>query len=229
MQNKVLIVEDEENLLFGLKLNFELENYLVETAENGRNALEKILNNNFDLIVLDVMLPEMDGFTVCEKARENGVLTPIIFLTAKSNSLDKINGLKIGADDYLTKPFSLEELLLRSKNILKRSVKSIANDINHFEFDGNKINFSTYEVINFKGEKDALSKKEVELLRLLISKKNEVVSRDEILDAIWADNALPTPRTIDNFILTFRKLFEKNPKEPEHFHSIRGVGYKFVC
>ena len=229
MYNKVLIIEDEDDLLSGLKLNFELENYLVETAESGAEGLEKILNNSFDLIILDVMLPEMDGFTVCEKAREKGVITPIIFLTAKSNNLDKINGLKLGADDYLTKPFSLEELMLRAKIILKRSVKTIANDLNNFEFEGNRINFSTYEVINYRGEIDSLSKKEVELLRLLISKKNEVVSRDEILDAIWADHALPTPRTIDNFILTFRKLFEKNAKEPQHFHSIRGVGYKFVC
>lgn len=224
----IFLAEDEENLADTIKLNLELDNYFVETASNGSKALDQILNHRYDLIILDVMLPEMDGFTICEQLRKKGNNTPVLFLTAKGTSTDKIMGLKIGGDDYMTKPFNLEEFLLRVKNLIKRNSKLFENELNEYSFGENHINFITFEVSNFRNEKETLSKREIDLLKVLILKKNEVISRDDILDLLWKDSALPTPRTIDNFILTFRKLFEENPKEPKHFHSIRGVGYKFT-
>lgn len=224
---RVFIAEDEENILSALKLNLDLEGYTVFVADNGKKALSILKQSVFDLIILDVMLPEIDGFTICENIRALGIDTPVMFLTAKGSSEDKIRGLKIGADDYLTKPFVLEELLLRVKNILKRNA-SETPDIKHFEFENCEINFETYEIIDVQGRKERISKRELELLKLLIQNKGKVVSREEILDKLWKDENLPTPRTIDNYILTFRKLFEHNPKEPKHFHSIRGVGYKFT-
>jgi two-component system alkaline phosphatase synthesis response regulator PhoP len=151
---------------------------------------------------------------------------PIIFLTAKDTSLDRINGLKKGADDYLTKPFHLEELLLRVNNLIKRSSKSSENVLKIYTFGNNKINFTTFVAETINGSFN-LTKKEVKLLKLLIDRKDEVVSRQQILQSVWGYDVYPSTRTIDNFILSFRKYFEKNPREPKHFLSIRGVGYKF--
>lgn len=229
MYIKVLLVEDEEHLAQSIQLNLELEGYTVTQVSDGKLALNVALSKKFDVIVLDVMLPSMDGFSICEQIRANHIDTPVLFLTAKGNSTDKIKGLKVGADDYLTKPFELEEFLLRVKNLLKRTGAGIAqNDLSSYSFDGNTIHFNSYGVQTHDGQTLSLSKREMELLKILIAKKNEVVSRDEILDKLWKDDALPTPRTIDNFILTYRKLFEHNSREPKHFYSIRGVGYKFV-
>lgn len=223
---RILLVEDEENIREVVKLNLELEDYEVITSANGKDALKKIEEQHFDLLILDVMLPDVDGFQICEQVRLSNMEVPIIFLTAKDTSLDRINGLKKGADDYLTKPFHLEELLLRVNNLIKRSSKSPENTPKVYTFGNNKINFITFEAQTDKGNFN-LTKKEVKLLKLLIDRKNEVVSRQQILQSVWGYDVYPSTRTIDNFILSFRKYFEENPREPKYFLSIRGVGYKF--
>jgi two-component system alkaline phosphatase synthesis response regulator PhoP len=223
---RILLVEDEENIREVVKLNLELEEYEVITSDNGKDALKKIEEQHFDLLILDVMLPDVDGFQICEQVRLSNMEVPIIFLTAKDTSLDRINGLKKGADDYLTKPFHLEELLLRVNNLIKRSSKSPENTPKIYTFGNNKINFITFEAETDNGSFN-LTKKEVKLLKLLIDRKNEVVSRQQILQSVWGYDVYPSTRTIDNFILSFRKYFEENPREPRHFLSIRGVGYKF--
>jgi len=175
------------------------------------------------------MLPEMNGFDVCEQIRKENSKVPILFLTAKGSSSDKIQGLKLGADDYLTKPFNLEELLLRIQILVKRGSqqKETEKTIESYTFGNNMVNFITYEITGVSG-KSEISKKEIALLKLLIERKGEVVSREEILDSVWGKDAYPSSRTIDNYILAFRKYFEKNQREPVHFHSIRSVGYKFT-
>jgi two-component system alkaline phosphatase synthesis response regulator PhoP len=225
----VLIVEDEENLQEALKLNLELEGYEITCAENGAIALKKVDEGYFDLIILDVMLPEIDGFDVCETIRLRNIDTPILMLSARSGSSDRVTGLKRGADDYLTKPFNLEELLLRIEKLIDKNRKLQVNSNigDQYDFGANRIDFKAQIASNAKGEQISLSKKEVMLLKLLIEYKNEVVSREKILQAVWGYQVFPTTRTIDNFILSFRKYFEPDPREPKHFHSVRGVGYKF--
>jgi two-component system alkaline phosphatase synthesis response regulator PhoP len=225
----ILIVEDEENLQEALKLNLELEGYDITCAENGAIALKKVEEGYFDLIILDVMLPEIDGFDVCESIRLQNIDTPILMLSARSGSSDRVTGLKRGADDYLTKPFNLEELLLRVDKLIEKNRKlQVSSTIgDQFTFGGNAIDFKAQTAVNSRGENLSLSKKEVMLLKLLIEYKNEVVSREKILQSVWGYQVFPTTRTIDNFILSFRKYFEPDPREPKHFHSVRGVGYKF--
>jgi two-component system, OmpR family, alkaline phosphatase synthesis response regulator PhoP len=227
---QILLVEDEEHLLKIIQLNLELEGYFVTPAVTGIEALKEFRKKNFDVILLDVMLPEMNGFDVCEEIRKENKNVPILFLTAKGSSEDKIQGLKLGADDYLTKPFNLEELLLRIQILIKRSsnTKSTSSTPDTFKFGPNEINFITYEIKGINGEKTEITKREIALLKLLIERKGEVVSREEILDKVWGTDVYPSSRTIDNYILAFRKYFEKNQREPEHFHSVRGVGYKFT-
>jgi two-component system, OmpR family, alkaline phosphatase synthesis response regulator PhoP len=231
MMNKlsILVVEDEENLQEALKLNLELEGYEVTAANTGSMALKKVENEYFDLILLDVMLPELDGFDVCEHIRLKNIETPILMLSARSGSADRVLGLKKGADDYLTKPFNLEELLLRVEKLINKSRKMQERSSlgDSFSFGGNTIDFKAQSAVNAKGEQFSLSKKEVMLLRLMMEYRNEVVSREKILQAVWGYQVFPTTRTIDNFILNFRKYFEEDPREPRHFHSVRGVGYKF--
>ena len=224
---RILLVEDEENIRDVVKLNLEMENYEVITSGNGKEALKIIDEQYFDLLILDVMLPDLDGFQICEQVRLTNMEVPIIFLTAKDTSMDRINGLKKGADDYLTKPFHLEELLLRVNNLIKRSSKSPENTPEIFIFGKNKINFITFEAECTNGNFN-LTKKETKLLKLLIDRKNEVVSRQQILQSVWGYDVYPSTRTIDNFILSFRKYFEENPRSPKYFLSIRGVGYKFT-
>lgn len=228
-KKQILLVEDEENLLKTIRLNLELEGYLVTTATNGIEALKEFRKGDFNLIILDVMLPEMNGYDVCEQIRKENATVPVLFLTAKGSSSDKIQGLKLGADDYLTKPFNLEELLLRIQILVKRGSPQKESDksIELYSFGENMINFVTYEIRGTNG-KTEISKKEIALLKLLIERKGEVISREEILDSVWGKDAYPSSRTIDNYILAFRKYFEKNQREPIHFHSIRGVGYKFT-
>jgi two-component system, OmpR family, alkaline phosphatase synthesis response regulator PhoP len=230
MPVKILLVEDEEHLLNTIKLNLELEGYDVLPASDGNKAIEVFRKGKPDLVVLDVMLPGMSGLDVCRIIRQENDQVPVLFLTAKGTSYDKVYGLKLGADDYLTKPFDLEEFLLRVQILLKRRAR--ISDPGAvpvvYKFGNSEINFLTYEIIDVKGEKRELSKREVQLLRLLIERKNEVVSRDTILEEIWGVDSYSTSRTIDNYILAFRKYFEHNPKEPRYFHSVRGVGYKFT-
>ena len=230
MDQRILLIEDEENLIEVIKMNLELEGYEVETAITGSKALKKVKEQRFNLIILDVMLPEIDGFTICEKIRLSDVDTPILFLTAKDTSQDKIKGLKVGADDYLTKPFNLEELLLRVKVLVRHSVRGKKEEIKMktYHFGPNEINFVTFRAKGVDGKEVPLTKKEVSLLKLLIDKKDTVVSREQILQYVWGYDVFPTTRTIDNFIHSFRKYFEQNPSEPVYFHSVRGVGYKFT-
>jgi two-component system alkaline phosphatase synthesis response regulator PhoP len=227
---RILLVEDEEHLLEVIKLNLELEGYKVTTAVNGTSAVKIFKQERFNLVVLDVMLPEMDGFHVCEAIRLTNTSVPILFLSAKNTYEDKIMGLKRGADDYMTKPFNLEEFLLRVKALIKRGMnkeeKLALNDV--FRFDGFEVNFLTYEITAKDQKKIRLTKKEIMLLKLLIERKNEVVSREQILETVWGYDIYPSTRTVDNFILSFRKYFEKDPKQPKYFFSIRGVGYKFL-
>ena len=223
---RILLVEDEENIRELVKLNLELENFEVVATENGRDALKLSAGQHFDLILLDVMLPEMDGFQVCEQIRLSDLQTPIIFLTAKEGSNDRIQGLKYGADDYIVKPFVFEELLLRINNLLKRSARTPENTATVFSFGNNQINFITFEAMGNEGH-FILTKKEAMLLKLLIDRKNQVVSRQQILQSVWGYDVYPSTRTIDNFILKFRRNFEVDTREPVHFHAIRGIGYKF--
>lgn len=230
MSTRILLVEDEQSLLETIKLNLELEGYKVQSASDGKKALKAFKQERFDLIILDVMLPEMDGFTVCEAIRLENQQVPILFLTAKHSSADRINGLKIGGDDYLTKPFNLEELLLRVQILLKRSNFTVdtKQSINNFTFDDFSINFTEMTVLTPESKTINLTKKENALLKLLIERKNEVVSREHILETVWGYDIYPSTRTIDNFIVSFRKYFEADPSNPKHFHSVRGVGYKFI-
>ncbi|MFN0276913.1 MAG: response regulator transcription factor [Chitinophagales bacterium] len=229
MLYRILVVEDEDHIRENLKLNLELENYEIVAVPDGAKALKAFKEQRFNLVILDVMMPEMDGFDVCEQMRLEDMDTPILFLTAKDTSQDKIKGLKTGGDDYMTKPFNLEELLLRVKILLKRSAKTISatSEFSEYAFGDNKINFVTYDAEGVGGTVK-LTSKELKLLKLLIDRKNEVVSRQHILQTVWGYDVFPSTRTIDNFILAFRKYFEKDPKEPKFFHSIRGVGYKFT-
>ncbi len=228
MNSRILLVEDEENLLKTIRLNLQLEGYEVICAIDGASAVRIFESGGFDLIILDVMLPLLDGFMVCELIRKKDKDIPVLFLTAKSTGEDKIRGLRIGGDDYMTKPFNLEEFLLRVEILLRRSSKKEKSILlDEFSFGKNNINFITFVAIGVNGT-ISLSKRELELLKLLIERKGEVVSRDEILEKLWGNDAFPTSRAIDNYILSFRKYFEINVRTPIHFFSIRGVGYKFV-
>jgi two-component system alkaline phosphatase synthesis response regulator PhoP len=226
----LLLVEDEENLRETLKLNLELEGYEVTTVTTGIDALQVIKKEYFDLLILDIMLPEMDGIAVCENIRLQNNEVPILFLSARNTGLDRIEGLKKGGDDYMTKPFNLEELLLRIDKLVTKSKKlKVRTPINEiYTFGKCKIDFTGLIAKDKDGKTIELSKKEIALLKLLIEHKNEVVSREHILQAVWGYNVYPTTRTIDNFILNFRKYFEKDTRSPKHFHSVRGVGYKFT-
>jgi two-component system alkaline phosphatase synthesis response regulator PhoP len=228
-QPRILLVEDESHFLEAITLNLELEGYEVIQAVDGKQGYKYFKSAKFDLVILDLMLPHIDGLTLCKNIRLENTHVPIIMLTAKGSNQEKVEGLKSGADDYITKPFNLEEFLLRVQSLLRRSSSgTIKNSVPDIITIGNKtINFLTYEVNGANAEVVVLSKKEVQLLKLLVDKENEVVSRDTILEEIWGYEIYPTARTIDNFILNLRKYFEENPKEPKHFHSIRGVGYKF--
>lgn len=224
-KQKILIVEDEENILDTLKLNLDLEGYLLETAEDGEEALTKFKSFQPDLIVLDVMLPKKSGYDVCREIREESTV-PILFLSAKGTTQDRVFGLKLGANDYLPKPFDLEELLLRIQ-ILLAPLQEQEKEPSKFKIGGFQVDFKNFKTETNKGEV-GLTKKECELLKYIVSRPNEVISRDEILDYVWGEEKYPTSRTIDNFILNFRKYFEENPKQPKYFQSVRGVGYKFT-
>lgn len=224
---RILLVEDEKSLQKMVKMNLELEDYEVVTADNGKEALKLFNDQYFDLLLLDIMLPDMDGLQVCQHVRLTNIEVPILFLTAKDSPQDRVEGLKRGGDDYLTKPFNLEELLLRVKNLLRRASADESSNLDSYKFGNNSVDFNTYEASN-KEDTFTLTKKEVMLLKLLVDRKDDVVSRNAILQTVWGYDVYPSTRTIDNFILSFRKYFEKDSKNPEFFKSIRGVGYKFV-
>ena len=229
MNNRILLVEDEESLQDIIKLNLEIEGYEVTAVNNGRIALEEFAVKRFDLVILDVMLPEVDGFTICQTIRLENTRVPILFLTAKSTAEDRVFGLKIGGDDYLTKPFNLDEFLLRVQSLLKRAKDSKVIASDKFEFGSCLIDFPSFTITDLHGNQHQLSKREMKLLRLFAERRNEVLSRETILETVWGYDVFPSTRTIDNYILAFRKYFEKDPKDPKHFLSIRSVGYKFVA
>ncbi|MEZ5046679.1 MAG: response regulator transcription factor [Chitinophagaceae bacterium] len=229
-KGSILLVEDEENLVEVLSYNLILDGYEVRSESNGKDALKAFKEEYFDCIVLDIMIPELDGIAVCETIRLSNNQIPILFLSAKNTSEDKIQGLRKGGDDYLTKPFNLEELLLRIEKLIDKNkrIEHMPTRTTTFSFGGCNIDFNANVCTDIHGEKKALTKKEIQFLKLLIEHKNEVITREQILKRVWGYNVFPTTRTIDNFILTFRKYFEQNPRDPKYFISVRGLGYKFT-
>ena len=226
---RILIVEDEPAMRMGLKDNFEFEGYEVEMAMDGQEGLDKVNSGSFDLIVLDVMMPKMSGFDVCKALRKMGVMTPVIFLTAKSEEIDKVLGLELGADDYLTKPFSLRELLARVKAILRRvdTQTSSSTPQGVVQLGRLSVDLEQYTA-TLEGEAVRMSHKEYEILQFLIEKKGEVVSRYDLLNKVWGYESQPTTRTVDNFILRLRQRIEENPNDPKVILTVHGVGYKMI-
>lgn len=222
----ICLVEDEQSLIEMIQFNLELDGYVVFAIRDGGFAKDHFeLKLDYDLFILDVMLPRISGLDLCKIIREKSQ-APILFLSAKGTTQDRIEGLKIGANDYLPKPFDLEELILKVKILTKKEgeQKDFLLQVGELEVD-----FNTFEVRSLEDKIVHLfSKREIDLLKLFQEKEGKVVSRDEILDRVWGKDSYPTARTIDNYILVFRKVFEKNPRKPQFFHSIRSVGYKFT-
>lgn len=225
-KSQILLVEDETHIAESLQFNLETE-YNVIWAQTGEDALVQWKKNKFDLIVLDVMLPKKSGYDVCAEIRKTDSETAILFLTAKGDARDRIEGLKLGADDYLGKPFELDEFLLRVKALLKRRNAVNESSTSKFSFDKNEIDFENYVAVA-RGKKIQLTPKECMLMKLLIERQEQVVTREEILMKVWGYEAIPSTRTVDNFIVRLRNYFEVNPKDPTHIISVHGVGYKFV-
>lgn len=227
MSKKILIVEDEPGILLSLKDELESEGYMVFEAQNGEKGLFLAKEKNPDLIILDIMLPVLDGHEVCKRLRMKGDTTPIIILTVKDKEIDKVLGLELGADDYVTKPFSLREVLARVKAIFRRTEERI-QDLAIYSFSQIELDFKKYEAKK-KGKKLELTPLEFHMLKLLIQKKGEVLSRDDFLDKIWGeDNTYVSFRTVDSHVANIRKKIEDDPSNPKHIISVRGVGYKFI-
>lgn len=224
---KLLIIEDEQDLIKGLKLNLSDEGYDVDWALNGAEGFRKAVEENPDLIILDIMIPEMDGLEVCRKLRQKNINTPVIMLTAKGGEIDKVVGLEIGADDYLTKPFSIRELLARIKARLRHS-ESQGNPVHQsYSFGNVEIDFARFKV-RHKGKELDLTSLETDIIRYFIIHRGEVVSRNDLLDRIWGYESFPTTRTIDNHILKLRKKIEDDPSHPRYIISVYGGGYRFI-
>ena len=226
---RILVVEDERSLALGLAENLAAEGHQVELAGDGEAALSNLAAATFDLVLLDVMLPGMDGFEVCRAMRARSQATPVLFLTARGAADDRIRGLEAGGDDYLAKPFHLKELLLRVAAILRRGhwYGATAEGERVLHFGENEVDFASYRGRSFDGAEQELTQKEAMILRALAERSGEVVSREEILEKVWGYELYPSTRTIDNFILRLRKRFERDPESPVHFHTVRGVGYRF--
>lgn len=227
---RILVVEDEVRLAAGIAENLVAEGYQPEMVHDGASGLAKIMTNEFDLVILDVMLPEMDGFEVCRRARDRGSVVPILFLTAKGGIDDRIRGLESGGDDYMEKPFHLDELLLRVKVILRRWKWYEGDPLARraIRFGDNEFDPSTFEGRSWDGVNHTLTQKEALILRALDERAGEVVSREKLLEKVWGYEVYPSTRTIDNFILRLRKRFEPDPERPLYFHTVRGVGYRFT-
>ena len=224
---RILVVEDDKALQTLLDINLEAEGYHVTCTDSGKEAVNLLTSRRFDLVVLDVMLPDMDGFAVCQAVRIKEVEVPILFLTARNAGVDRGEGLRLGADDYLTKPFELEELLLRIGNLIRRNTAAALPE-EVFSFGDNNVYFKSFEVIGRSGERVRINKREMEFLRYLILNQGQVVRREDILEQVWGYDVFPNTRTIDNYVLALRKHFEENPRQPRYIHSVRGVGYKFT-
>ena len=226
--SKILIVEDEPDMRTGLKDNLEFEGYEVDFAEDGETGLKNILEGDYDLVLLDVMLPKMSGFDVCKTVRKKGNSIPIILLTAKGEEIDKVLGLELGADDYVTKPFGLRELLARIKAVLRRGEEKSLKEKKSFVNIGRiEVNFSTYNALE-NGLAVQMSYKEFEILSYLWSNKNSTVSRDDLLNNVWGYDESPTTRTVDNFILKLRQKIEKDSEHPKIILTVHGIGYKLI-
>jgi DNA-binding response OmpR family regulator len=229
---RVLLVEDEEHLAAGLKLNFELEGYAVDVASTGREAGRLLLADRaYDAILLDVMLPDVDGFSLCQKLRDSGNTTPVLMLTARGDLEDRILGLNAGADDYLAKPFDLEELLARVRSLLRRRdwgrKVETSRDTSLIRLGDAVIDFDTHEV-TVRGAAVHLTKLELDLLRYFADNPGRVLSREELQQQVWKLHDYPSHRMVDNFIMRLRRHFEPDPRNPVVFLSVRGAGYKFV-
>ncbi len=228
MAEKILIVEDEFHIARGLQINLENDGYIAIIINNGKSALDFFKDDSCDLIILDVMLPEIDGFEVCSKLRSSDIFVPVLFLTAKSDGGDVINGLKSGGDDYITKPFDIQEVKERIKAILRRKkwYESANIKSEKIKFGRNSVDFNAYRASN--GSEDIiLTQKECMVLKLLSENEGRVVTRDTILDIVWGVEQFPTTRTIDNLILRLRKYFENDPKKPIYILTHYGTGYEF--
>lgn len=227
MRPRLLIVEDESSLRDGLKTNLSKQGYEVFTAIDGEEALHFLKDNTVNLILLDIRLPKISGFEVCQRLRVSGDQTPILMLTARDETDDKIFGLKTGADDYMTKPFDLNELLARVEAMLRRSNWKPSVDTKKFEFNGYWVNFKTYQAQTELGL-ITLNKKEKAVLEILSKNQDQVISRKDLLRDVWDLPDHPNERIVDNVIVSLRKYFEKDTQNPKHILNIRGVGYKFV-
>jgi len=223
---RVLIIEDEPNMVVGLKDSCEYEGYEVSVARNGKEGLEKALTEKVDIILLDVMLPLMSGIDVCRTLRTRGIETPIVMLTARGQEMDKVVGLEVGADDYVTKPFSIKELLARIRAHLRRSAKQVVK-LESFTFADVELNFKKYAA-HKGGHPLELSAREFEILHYLIRRRGEIVTRDQLLDEVWGYDSTPITRTVDNHIARLRQKIELNPSEPRHIITVHRLGYKFI-
>jgi two-component system alkaline phosphatase synthesis response regulator PhoP len=229
VSSRVLIIEDEETLAGVLVDNLVAEGYEVEVAADGHSGLNRWQLDPTALVVLDVMLPGIDGFELCRQMRRSGDLTPVLFLSARDQAEDRVTGLRAGGDDYLVKPFNLTEFLLRVSNMLKRRnwpAGAAAPAV--LEFGGHSIDFRSWVATLKDGSQELLGEREIGILRLLAERSDQVVNRDEILDGVWGNDVFPSSRTIDNFIVRFRRLFEPDAAEPRYFHTVWGVGYRFT-
>ncbi|MEM9453120.1 MAG: response regulator transcription factor [Myxococcota bacterium] len=229
---RLLLVEDEEHLAAGLKLNFELEGYRVDVARSGREAAGLMLQpQRYDAIILDVMLPDVDGFTLCHKLRDAGNLTPVLMLTARDTVDDRVEGLNVGADDYVTKPFELSELLARVRSLLRRTSweqrQGPEPTLSVLELGNATVDFETHHV-EVAGQERQLTKLELDLLRYFAENPGRVLSRVELQEKVWKLQNYPNRRMVDNFIMRLRRHFEPEPSKPKLFVSVRGAGYKFV-
>ncbi len=224
----ILLVEDDPHLADGLTMNLEAEGYQVLHVADGSMALEEYQRGAFDLILLDIMLPGVDGLSLCRQLRAEGATLPILFVTARDQTDDKVEGLLAGGDDYIAKPFEIAELLARIQGVFRRQTWLTAenSESDRCEFDGRWIDFRTFEAEG-PGGRANLTRKECMVMKYLVERSGQVVSRDQLLDAVWGYHIYPTNRTIDNFVLKLRRLFEDNPKKPRHIETVRGVGYRF--
>jgi len=222
----ILVIEDDISILRGLKDNLEYEGYSVLTETDGRKGLEKAREKNADLLLLDIMLPGINGFEICRKLKKEKPELPIIMITARGSEMDKVSGLDTGADDYVSKPFSIPELMARIRAVLRRFSSTENHVPDHFEFGNVVLDFKEYRA--FKNDKELqLSAKEFEILKYFIAHEGEAVHRHDLLNEVWGFEAMPSTRTVDNFILDLRKKLEDDPAHPKYIESVRGIGYRF--
>ncbi|MBN2357600.1 response regulator transcription factor [candidate division KSB1 bacterium] len=224
---KILVIEDETEMAQGLKDNFEFDGHTVLIAGDGEQGLQMAQNTDIHLILLDIMLPKKSGLDVCKELRAMGIKTPVIMLTARGQEIDKVLGLEFGADDYITKPFSVRELLARVKAVLRRYPPVDGTAEKKIRIGKLTVNFQRYQAEDDKGEVE-LTHKEFDMLKYFYEHKGRVVSREQLLDDVWDYNASPTTRTIDNHILKLRKKIEINPEHPRHLLTVHGIGYKYI-